>query len=69
MNPVRLRRKIIDVRRDFQQFDNVGNLLGHAGGRIRLNLPVDLRLERRFIGHAAFRGKEAVLRVKQLMGG
>ena len=67
VNPVCLRREIIDMRRDFQQFDNVGNLLRDAGGRIRLDDLIDFRLERRFVGHASFRREEAVFGVEQLV--
>ena len=53
MNPVCLRREVVNVRRDFQQLDDIGNLLRNAGGRIRLDDLVDFRLERRYVGHAS----------------
>ena len=67
MNPVGLRRKVVDVRRDFQKLDDIGNLLRNAGGRIRLDDLVDFGLERRFVGHASFRSEEAVFGVEQLV--
>ena len=67
VNPVCLRREVVNVRRDFQQLDDIGNLLRNAGGRIRLDDLVDFRLERRFVGHASFRREEAVFGVEQLV--
>ena len=67
MNPVGLRREIIDMRCDFQQLDDAGYLLRNAGGRIRLDDLIDFRLERRFVGHASFRREEAVFGVEQLV--
>ena len=67
MNPVGLRREIINMRCDFQQLDDVGYLLRNAGGRIRLDDLIDFRLERRYVGHASFRRKEAVFGVEQLV--
>ena len=67
VNPVCLRREVVNVRRDFQQLDDIGNLLRNAGGRIRLDDLIDFRLERRFVGHASFRREEAVFGVEQLV--
>ena len=67
VNPVGLRREIIDMRCDFQQLDDVGYLLRNAGGRIRFDDLIDFSLKWRFVGHASFRREEAVLGIEQLV--
>ena len=67
MNPVGLRREVVNVRGDFQQLNDIGNLFRNAGGRIRLDDLIDFGLERRFVGHASFGRKEAVFGVEQLV--
>ena len=67
VNPVGPWREVVDVCRDFQKLDDVGNFLRNAGGCIRLDDLVDFRLERRYVGHASFRREEAVFGVEQLV--
>ena len=67
MNPIRLRGKFVHMRRDFKQFDDVADFLGDAGGSVVFQHRVNIGFERRVIRHIAFRRKEGIFRVEDVV--
>ena len=59
MNPIRLWGKLVHMRRDFKQLDDVADFLGDAGGSVVFQH----RVKRRIIRHTTFRRKEGIFRV------
>ena len=63
VNLIRLWGKLVHVRRDFKQFDDVADFLGDAGGSVVFQHRVNIGFERRVVHHTAFRRKEGIFRV------
>ena len=63
VNPIRLRGKLVHMRRDFKQLDDVADFLGDAGGSVVFQHCVNIGFERRVVHHTAFRRKEGIFRV------
>ena len=63
MNSIRLWDKLVRVRRDFKQLDDVADFLGDAGGSVGFQHCVNIGFERRIIRHTTFRRKEGIFRV------
>ena len=67
VNPIRLWGKLVHVRRDFKQLDDAADFLGDAGGSVVFQHRVNIGFERRVIRHTAFRRKEGIFRVEDVV--
>ena len=67
VNPIRLWGKLVHVRRDFKQLDDAADFLGDAGGSVVFQHRVNVSFERRVIRHTAFRRKEGIFRVEDVV--